>query len=195
MIWLNFVFLCCLAFLLPNSKALGKDSPVRIHDRFVVHAIPKCGTHLIQRLGSLLTNQSFIHSGEINFTNELLLAERTNRLLRLFIPYNVTSRSILEDRKYKTIAMVRDPRDALISMLFYMRRNWNGSTKRDFFVVDEDFDRLTLNEQISRLIAPQKNGMSYINYYLGRLIGAGKVPTLGQLIAQRSQEGSSPAPA
>ncbi len=58
--------------------------------------------------------------------------------MRTFQPYQDFFFQTLKDAGHKTISMVRDPRDALISHVFYMRnypKNPNGDNrKRDFFI-------------------------------------------------------------
>lgn len=140
------------------------------HDLFVIHAIPKCGTHYIQRTIHLMTNQTIINRN----INQAKLAEAcaSNQILRSFQPYHSDLTKILKETHHKAIAMVRDPRDALISHVFYMRdfpKNPNGdNTKRDFFTVGADFDELSLEQQITSLIVGDEHAQSYIDFYKER---------------------------
>lgn len=163
-----FLSFITLYFLFFNLQMDAKNASYK-HSPFVVHSIPKCGTHFIQRTMTLLTKQKFRHSGENNFENHLEDAEKRNLLLRLFGPHTQIGNQILTKKRYKLVAMIRDPRDALISLLFYMRRGWGDTSRRDFFIVDHDFDSLSLDEQIMSLIEPRKNGLSYLNYYNSRI--------------------------
>jgi len=141
------------------------------HDLFAVHVIPKCGTHFIQRTLQLMTGQLTVNRNLS--AGKLAEACNDNKILRTFQPYNKQLSQFLKSYDHKFIAVIRDPRDALISHVFYMRnfpQNEEGdNTKRDFFVVGSNFDNLTLDEQISSLINGKNGCMSYIDFYKERI--------------------------
>jgi hypothetical protein len=140
------------------------------HDLCIIHAIPKCGTHYIERTIHLMTNQQ-IAVRNIT-TNNLQQACSNNQIIRIFSPYSTQSANILKFAEHKIISLVRDPRDALISHAFYMRSfadRPGDKTKRDFFNVGVDYDTLTFEEQIDSLITGGEYSQSYIQYYLDRL--------------------------
>jgi hypothetical protein len=141
------------------------------HDLFIIHAIPKCGTHYIQRTIHLMTNQVIINRN-INIP-KLEEACLNNQILRSFQPYHTDLFNTLKDANHKVISMIRDPRDALISHVFYMRnfpKNPNGdNNKRDFFTVGPDFDNLSLEDQITALIVGNEHAQSYIDFYKQRI--------------------------
>lgn len=174
---LIFVFQCELISWQNNfekfelSMTFDKSAWQVDHDLFIIHAIPKCGTHFIQRTIHLMTNQTIIN--RIINVAKLTEACANNQILRSFQPYSVDLVKILKENKHKAIAMVRDPRDALISHLFYMRnypKNPDGDNrKRDFFTVGPDFDNLTLEQQITSLIVGDEHAPSYIDFYKQRI--------------------------
>ncbi len=141
------------------------------HDLFAIHVIPKCGTHFIQHTLYLMTNQE---TSNFNLTvNKLSEVCSENKLLRTFQPYDKNLARLLVDADHKLISVIRDPRDALISHVFYMRtfstRQTEDKTKRDFFTVGKNFDDLSLDEQITSLIKGENGCMSYIDFYKERI--------------------------
>lgn len=151
-----------LIFLLGGSVESSNVS----HDPFIIHAIPKCGVHFIERVISQLTDKPVFHQGLSE--NALSLSNETNRILRIFGPYNPSGINLLIDRNYKVIAMHRDPRDALVSHLFYMRTYAGKGNKRDFFTVGDNFDSLSFDDQLTALILGSNGTQSYVDYYQAR---------------------------
>jgi len=155
-------FICVM--LLCHLRLNAKGDP------YVYHVIPKCGTHLIDKLLPAMTDKYRVQFGGdpkfiLNIINQ---AKLNNKTVRLFCPYNHEAKNRLNNNGYKLIAMIRDPRDALVSMLFYMRKQAGLSPFRDFFRVDDNFDRLSIDKQLFSLMTPKKNGMSYLHYYKTR---------------------------
>lgn len=139
------------------------------HDLFAIHAIPKCGTHFIQRTIHLMTNQTIINRNVM--IPKLAEACQHNQILRTFQPYHPDLMNILKNTGHKLIAMVRDPRDALVSHAFYMRTfadRPGDKTRRDFFVVGTNYDQLTFEQQIDSLISGSEHSPSYLDFYLER---------------------------
>lgn len=136
------------------------------HDPFIIHAIPKCGTHFIQDIITLLLDKPTFHKG----LSEEVLKESENKysVLRIFSEYSPDAMNLLKTRKYKVIAMYRDPRDALISHLFYMRTYAGKGNKRDFFTVGDNFDLLSFDEQLTALILGTNGTESYVKFYASR---------------------------
>lgn len=140
------------------------------HDLFIIHSIPKCGTHLIQRIVKFMTNQVVVQ-GHIGIKN-LQKAYADNVIMRTFEAYFPQKLQIANQAGYKVIALVRDPRDALISHVFYMRSyadKPDNKTVRDFFVVGPGFDLLSIEEQITSLITGSIHTPSYLNFYKERM--------------------------
>lgn len=152
-----FIFSC------PFNLSAQKNS----HDNFVIHSIPKCGTHFIQRIINLLTKQD-IFNAQIS-ENSLSQSSNEGIILRTHEPYSAEAFNLLINKDFKMIAMFRDPRDALISHLFYMRTFAGKGRKRDFFVVSENFDELSFDEQLTLLITGTHDMESYLEYYFNRI--------------------------
>lgn len=141
------------------------------HDLFMIHAIPKCGTHYIQRTINLMTHQQMINTNARDGT--LRNSCSNNQILRTCEPYNDEVANLIKALNYKVVSMIRDPRDALISHVFYMRAfstpSNPGDAVRDFFIVGSDFDEYSLEEQITKLIIGDEQCQSYIDYYKARM--------------------------
>lgn len=140
------------------------------HDPFIIHTIPKCGVHQLQRLVQLIVPEDIACSG----CRELLTEEfyKKQLIMRTHESYSEKAMGCVRAAHYKMVAIVRDPRDALISHLHYMRlfgEKPNAPLQRDFFSVGADFDSLPMNEQIKVLITGNDSTPSYIRYYQKRL--------------------------
>lgn len=154
----------------PPTVVFDKSQWENRHDLCVIHAIPKCGTHYIERTVHLLTDQQ-IALRKITLEN-LQEACANNQIIRFFFPYSIQEAEILKKHRHKIIALVRDPRDALVSHAFYMRTFANrpgNNIKRDFFRLGEKYDTLSFEQQITSLIVGGEHSDSYIRYYLDRL--------------------------
>lgn len=148
----------------------NKSFWVTQHDLFALHAIPKCGSHLIERAIQLMTDKKSIQSPvRVPILQKACL---NNNIVRTFEIYNPHILRTLRGNQHKLIALIRDPRDALISLVFYLRSfafKPENHLKRDFYIVRPDFDLLTLNHQIKALIAGGHNMISYIQFYRERI--------------------------
>lgn len=149
-----------------------RSSWTTAHDLFFIHAIPKCGTHFILKTMQLMTGKKH---GCLSLTlkncQELC---RLNSFLMTYQPFTLEALQIAYQSKHKVIAMIRDPRDALVSLVLHMRGlaspDIPKNTQRDFFTVRPDFDLLSLDDQIMSLIKGDENGnFSYLKFYKQRL--------------------------
>lgn len=140
-------------------------------DEFVVHVIPKCGTHFTHGTIQLLTGTPLGSSA--TSLNGIQQAELSGFPVRIFGSYDPLIHNYLKQKKIKLITVYRDPRDALISHLFYMRsyyeKNPSVGRKRDFFKVSANFDQLSFDDQLSALITGTQDMMSYLDFYHDRI--------------------------
>jgi len=162
-----FQLLCLLGASLialqPSQSILADEIN---HDHFIIHSIPKCGTHCLERAITLLTDKLVLSGG---YSPELLdQAEQLNKIVRIHQAYDKPIVKALKKRNYKIISMSRDPRDALVSVLFFMRRLKDRGLQRDFFKVSADFDTMSLDEQLAALITGTHDMQSYLEYYQNR---------------------------
>lgn len=165
----NFFRVLCLLLSLACLPLFSEQTQEnkQTHHKFVVHAIPKCGTHFIQRIISLMTGEG-IFNGDLSEKN-LLKSEENGKILRAFSPWRHDRISLLKKHHTKLVAMVRDPRDALISNLFYMRQKAGKGVNRDVFAVVENFDDLSLEDQLTSLIRGDKKTQPYLEFYRDRM--------------------------
>ncbi len=155
---------------LAGAEKLPEEPPVirvgsRYQEPFVIHSIPKCGTHLIQRLVWFLTGRSILVDNNPS-QDDLRTAFDSAQAYRIHAPFNPNLlNSITQLWGHKLICMLRDPRDALVSHTFYMRSFEGSGLKRDFFTVSEQFDSLSFDEQLTSLMVGSEHSPSYMNFY------------------------------
>ncbi len=156
----NTLILCtylCLSF----SNIFSQS----IHDNFIVHVIPKCGVHLSGKLIRTLF-QKRIKKGPI--TQERIDESiARNFIIRTTKSYDPSVIKLLKRNKFKSICVIRDPRDAFISFVMYMRTFEPGLKVRDFARVPDNFDQLSLDEQITALFTDPS--WNYCKYYNKRI--------------------------
>lgn len=136
------------------------------YDKFVIHAIPKCGTHFLQATITELVGVPTLFTVRPSFAAKIKEAENKQRILRLSCAFNPSNLQILRQQNYKLISIYRDPRDALLSLAVYMRSLKGRGVKRDFFEVVPNFDDLSFSQQLLSLMNSKNN---YFKYYFARL--------------------------
>jgi len=133
------------------------------HDNFVVNAIPKCGTHLIMRCIYLMINKRVEETSdyvqEKDFTpkkaQKYLYFLRSKKGLpgihKTHVPYFPQMAYTILKAGMKSIFFIRDPRDALVSLVFYM--DIKSGNHRDFMHIDSAvYDTLSFDEKIKALM-------------------------------------------
>lgn len=154
----------------PYISKFEESWKVAHHDRFVIHAIPKCGTHLIHTVIQLMIPYDInLFDPGLNIITD---ADQPNSIGKIFGVFDPLVFNAVKESNLKVIAVIRDPRDALISHAFYMRtfaEEGPGPLQRDFFTVGPDFDSLPLEQQITSLIIGDIYADSYIDFYKNRL--------------------------
>lgn len=143
----------------------------RLHDPFIIIGIPKCGTHLLTHtISSLLRipcdegwdNLNPTNSHDLEVFNTLLNHLRDQEYIhKTGIPYASQFEEILLQNHFRWLFIYRDPRDAIISLLFHME-NWKGN-RRDFMYIESSaYDPLSIDEKISSLLT----GLHCSNYLM-----------------------------
>jgi hypothetical protein len=90
------------------------------------NSLPKAGTHLLQRLLSLLPNTSSTWSYHFDeaingFGNyQQLATARSGQVVTAHIPHSIEIMSVLDAHDFIKFFMLRDPRDAVISGAHYI---------------------------------------------------------------------------
>lgn len=136
-------------------------------DLFVVHSIPKCGTHFIETTIHFLTEKKMAVAKitESNLQNSIKL----DFIIRSISAFNQEVAQLLSDHHYKMVCIYRDPRDAIVSLVVYLR-SFNGQgVYRDFFQVDPDFDQLSFDDQMLSVMTSEGSNKNYFDYYRNRI--------------------------
>lgn len=151
------------------------------HDNFVLNAIPKCGTHLIMNCIYLMINKH-VDEGYDDVTEAQYTKERAAQYLaflrnlkdlsyihKTHVPYFPAVEETLLQADMKSLFFIRDPRDAIVSLVFYMEKM--SGDKRDFMVIKSDrYDRLSLNEKINAVMTGSCC-TNYLDKYFRALMG------------------------
>lgn len=156
------------------------------HDPFVINAIPKCGTHLIGNCISLMLNKTvdegYDYVSEKNYTPEkakkylaFLKSLKTSPIIhKTHMPFFPAIEKTLRKSGLKSVFIIRDPRDAIVSLLFYMEAKFKNSknrNRRDFMTIDSDiYDKLSLDEKITALMTGSCC-TNYLELYLKPFVG------------------------
>lgn len=137
---LNLLIFTCVCFFQSAYSLLPSQ-------RFVIFTPPKCGTHLVCNVMGYMLGSAPLITDQLGTVDDLLLrAEKATNDNRFLVSHSFTPEmlSALIENNYKIIFILRDPRDQLISMMYWMKKGyWNE------FTVSKIDDR---NEQIDELI-------------------------------------------
>lgn len=114
---------------------------------FVVFTPPKCGTHLVCNVVGYMLGSAPLITDQLGTVNDVIQRAQDAKANNHFLVSHSFTPEMLEcliQKKYKIIFILRDPRDQLISMMYWMKKGyWNQ------FTVSKIVDR---NEQIEELI-------------------------------------------
>jgi Sulfotransferase domain len=138
------------------------------HDKLIIQSIPKCGTHFLQKTITEITEKpTFNNTGTME--ENLTEADKEEKILRISCPFNMELANIFSKKGYKLICIYRDPRDALISLVVYMRSFKGEGVKRDFFEVVPNFDSLSFSQQLASVMSSNERQKNYLHYYFARI--------------------------
>jgi Sulfotransferase domain len=147
-----------------NSSSVNLSSPD--HDKFVVVTPEKCGTFLIMKGVTRLLNLNWrmywnrTVSSDI-FKKILLESEICNYIQQFHLFYDQNNMVLLKKLGFKVVLLLRDPRDQLISLLFFVRdKKWLGLPGVNIYT---EFGSLSFDEQLIELITGEKYGISAPN--------------------------------
>lgn len=138
-------------------------------EKFVITPIPKCGSHLLMKCIKRLTGREVIGFGDgtlEDFKTHMVYAENNNGVMKIHF-YSGDFASTLGKNGYKNIFMCRDPRDACVSLVFYLD-SMKGN-KRDFMWVCDEWDSLTFDEKLTSVIIGSFS-VSYMEVWYERMI-------------------------
>lgn len=135
-------------------------APLHAKDMFVAITPEKTGTHLLLKALRLLTGLKEEHDWhrdihETNYQFHLSECEQHGTFSHMHINADEKYMKALKTRKYKVVFLMRDPRDQLMSMYFYIRdRNW----KYDNLSMQTRFRGMSFDDQIDEMITGKKLG-------------------------------------
>lgn len=138
------------------------------HDKFIIQSIPKCGTHFLQQIITELTEMPTFHNAD-TMQEKLIEADKGEKILRIAAPFSPNFAQMISNKGYKMICIYRDPRDAFISLVVYMRSFKGKGVKRDFFEVVPNFDNLSFDEQLLSVMTAPEPHRNYFHFYFARI--------------------------
>lgn len=105
--------------LLNKTKCLIEDINIG------VISIPKAGTHLALKIVQLLTNKpyNFIQPSEWTILPQQVIDKTYEKILAGHLIFNSHNNSILAKNNYRAIFIIRDPRDQVISTVYWIYKN------------------------------------------------------------------------
>ena len=121
-----------------GARMLGLSSKC---PRILTVTMPKSGTNLLQRIlllhpylsRSLLNTLGNRNLKKWSDPESLLSPIKNGKIISTHFDYDEELASLINDKlQYKVLLMVRDPRDALISDMYYIR-SWPGHPLKNYF--------------------------------------------------------------
>lgn len=171
--FMGILFCCLLAFshlfgeirtensLLTRNQLFARG--VVKHDFFVLNTVPKCGTHFIMTCIFYMLNKSvdagYDYVTESQYTNEqaknylnFLNSLKTQTFIhKTHVPYLPKIEKTFLEADCKWLLFIRDPRDSLISLVFYLD-TFQGD-QRDFMWINSNvYDKLSFDDKITALM-------------------------------------------
>lgn len=142
--------------------------PFFAHSHTLIHAIPKCGIHFIQKTIEEMTGQECLPRGRVS--GEMISRSQADDTIICFHgPYSPSQLKIMKRHEARLISMIRDPRDALVSLVFHLRHFEGKGSLRDFLYVVPNFDELTFDEQLMSVMTHPDPRYNYIELYKNRV--------------------------
>lgn len=109
----NLVYL--IIYIYSNTALLGNNLNI------FYASIPKCGSHLLQKYLSLLTDKEFVVSDNRLFLKESQLNNlSSNNILSSHAFCNNENLNLINKKKLRGIFIYRDPRDHIISFIYHL---------------------------------------------------------------------------
>jgi len=167
---------------LPSHKITEREllSRTVYHDDFVMNAIPKCGTHLLMSCLRYMINkpvdegydgikQMKFYSRQADYLTFLQSLKGQPYIHKTHVPYFPEMEKMLLDTNIKQVFIIRDPRDAIVSLIFYLEGF--TSTTRDFMKLNSEYyNKLSINEKINAVMTGECC-TNYVKSFLKPLSG------------------------
>lgn len=143
--------LACVLMLLGFSLIL----PIKVftalpEQDFIIYTPPKCGTHLVCNVVGYMLGSAPLITDELGSVEDaFMLAQRAKNNNQFLVSHSFTM-EMLENfiaQNYKVLFIIRDPRDQLISMMYWMKKGyWNQFTVSKIKDIDAQIDELITGE-------------------------------------------------
>lgn len=133
------------------------------HSRFVVVTPEKTGTHLLTKLLTRLVNKEvqncWLHDISETELAQLLDASQENQTyIHIHALPTKAILKTLKKKKYKVIFLMRDPRDVIVSLFYYIEKGWSLGP----FSSGQPYGKLSKEQKIHELINGERFGMSAV---------------------------------
>ncbi len=118
-----------------------------------VNSIPKCGTHLLTQCVKLLTNRPLweLPTGQMVADNSLPYP-KNNEFFATHVVYSQAAVQTFNKRNFKTLFIYRDPRDQVVSWVYFIYEG--GFKKRR---LDNPLRKLPFSQLLTTCIKDVKN--------------------------------------
>lgn len=164
MVFQSFFPLLVLFFLYANISFANLQN-------FVIVTPEKSGTHLLTKAIGRLTGMGThncwayeLSTGEL--LNEIRTAQEKNAFLHMHALPTPEIIRTLKQHNYKVVFLMRDPRDVVISLLFYIEKGWVYGP----FHLSLDYGTLTKDQKIDELITGRRYHVSAVRTVIERRI-------------------------
>lgn len=161
-----FIFIVSTYYTYANSHAHFRAGLMAKNtipsDDFIVITPPKCGTYLISKALTQITGKRSNHFRDYhlkdlpNFFNTLERCKNQNSYILSHLPADPEIVETLIKENYKVITIIRDPRDQIISAVYWILSGHD--VDHLFDVPVKDFESLSFEEQVDELITGERYG-------------------------------------
>lgn len=130
------------------------------HDHFTLNSIPKCGAHFIMNCIYYMINKrvdegcDYVHQKDFNFHYySTLLTDLKDApyIHKTHVPYFAEMEQTFLNTDCKWLLFIRDPRDALVSLVFYLE-TFSGDYRDFMWVNSSIYDTLSFDEKLAAVM-------------------------------------------
>lgn len=128
-----------------HGPNIGYDRRIHGAKNIYVNSIPKCGTHLLTKCIELLTERPLIEPDSEPFgmwERKVTAPTYHNEFFTTHMPYFPKSKAIFRKHGFKTFLIYRDPRDKVISHVYWVYRGGWQNRLKDNPLQKLPFDKL-----------------------------------------------------
>ncbi len=131
--------------------------------KLFVATIPKSGTHLVGKLITEISGREWVNCETLHVLDQKEINQLSEKNVYMShapcLPYNY---SLVNKNKLKTIVLIRDPRDLLISLAFWVKKHPKAFVDCYFFEIDALITYLIRHYNIVRPEIPKITGLKEV---------------------------------